>query len=91
MSAQKYRIVKTDSETGKPLAGAQFTITRVKGLPSHNGEDVGEVVGVITSGPDGIAETPLLTWGEYEVKETLIPDDYIDSGYCLTVTIPAEK
>ena len=85
------RIVKTDSETGKPLAGAQFTITRVKGLPSHNGEDVGEVVGVITSGPDGIAETPLLTWGEYEVKETLIPDDYIDSGYCVTVTIPAEK
>ncbi len=85
------RIVKTDSETGKPLAGAQFTITRVKGLPSHNGEDVGEVVGVITSGPDGIAETPLLTWGEYEVKETLIPDDYIDSGYCVTVTIPSEK
>lgn len=85
------RIVKTDSETGKPLAGAQFTITRVKGLPSHNGEDVGEVVGVITSGPDGIAETPLLTWGEYEVKETLIPDDYIDSGYCVTVTIPAKK
>ena len=83
------RIVKTDSETGKPLAGAQFTITRVKGLPSHNGEDVGEVVGVITSGPDGIAETPLLTWGEYEVKETLIPDDYIDSGYCVTVTIPS--
>ena len=83
------RIVKTDSETGKPLAGAQFTITRMKGLPSHNGEDVGEVVGVITSGPDGIAETPLLTWGEYEVKETLIPDDYIDSGYCVTVTIPS--
>ena len=83
------RIVKTDSETGKPLAGAQFTITRVKGLPSHNGEDLGEVVGVITSGPDGIAETPLLTWGEYEVKETLIPDDYIDSGYCVTVTIPS--
>ena len=83
------RIVKTDSETGKPLAGAQFTITRLKGLPSHNGEDVGEVVGVITSGPDGIAETPLLTWGEYEVKETLIPDDYIDSGYCVKVTIPS--
>lgn len=83
------RIVKTDSETGKPLAGAQFTITRLKGLPSHNGEDVGEVVGVITSGPDGIAETPLLTWGEYEVKETLIPDGYIDSGYCVKVTIPS--
>ena len=83
------RIVKTDSETGKPLAGAQFTITRLKGLPSHNGEDVGEVVGVITSDADGIAETPLLTWGEYEVKETLIPDDYIDSGYCVTVTIPS--
>lgn len=30
------RIVKTDAETGKGLAGAVFTVTRVAGLPSHH-------------------------------------------------------
>ncbi len=31
------RIIKTDSETGKRLPGAVFTVTRISGLPSHNG------------------------------------------------------
>ena len=51
----KVRIVKTDSETGKGLPGAVFTVTRVSGLPSHNGENDGEIVAVITSGKDGTA------------------------------------
>ena len=86
----KIRIIKTDSETGKPLPGAIFTVTRISGLPSHNGEHDGEIVAVITSGADGIAETPLLTWGEYEVKETSVPDNYLDEEYCVRVRIPAE-
>lgn len=47
-----------------------FTVTRISGLPSHNGENDGEVVAVITSGEDGTAVTPLLTWGEYQIVET---------------------
>src|SRR5699024_1320037 len=54
------RIIKTDSETGKGLPGAQFTITRISGLPSHNGEGDGEVVSVITTDENGIAQTPWL-------------------------------
>lgn len=87
----KVRIFKTDSETGKGLPGAVFTVTRVSGLPSHNGENDGEIVAVITSGSDGIAETPLLTWGEYQIVETRVPDDYLDDGYSITIRIPAEE
>lgn len=83
------RIIKTDSETGKGLPGAVFTVTRISGLPSHNGENDGEVVAVITSGEDGTAVTPLLTWGEYQIVETGVPDDYLDDGYSITVCIPA--
>ena len=72
------------------LPGAVFTVTRVSGLPSHNGEDVGEIVAVITTGKDGTAETPLLTWGEYEITETRVPDDYLDDGYSITIRIPAD-
>jgi uncharacterized surface anchored protein len=65
-------------------------VTRISGLPSHNSENDGEIVAVITSGADGTAETPLLTWGEYQIVETRVPDDYLDDGYSVTVRIPAE-
>lgn len=84
------RIVKTDSETAKGLPRAQFTITRISGLPSHNGEGDGEVVAVITTDENGIAQTPWLTWGEYEVTETVVPDDYLDGGYSVIVRIPEQ-
>ena len=86
----RVRIVKTDAETGKGLAGAVFTVTRVTGLPSHHGEGNGQVVATITSDADGIAVTPLLTWGTYEIRETTVPDDYLDDGTCVTVSIPAQ-
>ena len=84
------RIIKTDSETAKGLPGAQFTITRISGLLSHNGEGDGEVVAVITTDENGIAQTPWLTWGEYEVTETVVPDDYLDGGYSVIVRIPEQ-
>ena len=86
----RIRIVKTDSETGRGLPGAVFTVTRITGLPSHNGENDGEIVAVITSGADGTVETPLLTWGEYQIVETHVPDDYLDDGYSVTVRISDE-
>ena len=84
------RIVKTDSKTANGLPGAEFTVTRISGLPSHNGEGDGDVVAVITTDENGIAQTPLLTWGEYEIVESVVPDDYLDDGYSTTVRIPAE-
>ena len=86
----KIRIIKTDNETEKGLPGAVFTVTRVSGLPSHNGEDVGEIVAVLTTDATGYAETPMLTWGEYRVEETHVPDDYLDDGYSVTVKVPGE-
>ena len=60
-------------------------------VTSHGGDNDGEIVAVITSGKDGIAETPLLTWGEYEIKETSVPEGYLDEGYTVRVRIPADK
>ena len=64
------RIRKLDELTGEALAGAEFTITRISGLPSHNGDGDGEVVAVITSDAEGVAVSPLLTYGLYKVEET---------------------
>ena len=87
----KIRIIKTDELTKEALAGAEFTITRVSGLPSHNGGNDGEVVAVITTDADGIAVTPLLTWGTYKVEETGVPVHYVDNGYSTEVTIQEEN
>lgn len=83
----RIEILKTDSETKRGLPGVEFTVTRISGIPTKNGAGDGEVVAVITTDENGIAETPLLTWGEYEVKETGVPEGYLDDGYRETVVI----
>ena len=83
----KVRIVKTDSQTHKPLAGATFTVTRLSGPESDNASDIGKVVATITTNAQGIAETGLLPWGEYKIVETGVPDGYLDSGYTVNVWI----
>ena len=77
----RIRIVKTDSLTGKPLAGAVFTVTRLSGPASDHAADVGKVVATLTTNAQGIAETGLLPWGEYKITETGVPDGYLDAGY----------
>ena len=77
----RIRIVKTDSLTGQPLAGAVFTVTRLSGPPSDHAADVGKVVATLTTNAQGIAETGLLPWGEYKITEAGVPDGYLDAGY----------
>ena len=77
----RIRIVKTDSLTGKPLAGAVFTVTRLSGPASDHAADVGKVVATLTTNAQGIAETGLLPWGEYKITEAGVPDGYLDAGY----------
>lgn len=77
----RIRIVKTDSLTGKPLAGAVFTVTRLSGPPSDHAADIGKVVATLTTNAQGIAETGLLPWGEYKITEAGVPDGYLDAGY----------
>ena len=83
----KVRIVKTDSQTHKPLAGATFTVTRLSGPESDNASNIGQVVATITTNAQGIAETGLLPWGEYKIVETVVPQDYLDAGYTVNVWI----
>ena len=86
----KIRIEKCDSLTGDRLAGATFTVTRLSGLPSHKGNGNGEVVATITTDVNGVAETPMLTYGVYRVDETIVPEHYIDNGFSVEVTINEE-
>ena len=86
----KFRIEKRDSLTGDRLAGATFTVTRVSGLPSHNGSGNGEVVATITTDINGVAETPWLTYGVYRVEETGVPEHYVDNGFSVEAVINEE-
>ncbi len=79
------QIVKKDAMTKEYLAGAEFTITRISGIPSQNHKK--EVVAVITTDANGVATSPLLTWGTYQVKETKAPVHYVSSGFNETIEL----
>ncbi len=87
----RIQIIKKDELTKDALAGAEFTITRVSGLPSHKGSNNGEVVAVITTDAYGVAISPLLTWGVYCITETKVPEHYVDNSFSVEVTIQDEN
>lgn len=87
----RIQIMKRDQLTKDALAGAEFTVTRIAGLPSHNGSNDGEVVAVITTDANGMAITPLLTWGTYRVEETGVPEHYVDNSFSVEVTINEDQ
>ena len=87
----RIKVIKVDELTKEPLAGAEFTITRVSGLPSHKGSNDGEVVAVIATDAEGIALSPLLTWGTYQVEETGVPLHYVDNHFSAEVVIDQEN
>lgn len=86
----KIRIIKSDGLTKAPLSGAEFTITRISGLPSHNGSGNGEIVAILTTDADGLVESPMLIYGTYRVDETKVPEHYVDNGFTATVVIDKE-
>lgn len=83
----RIQIRKTDALTGEALAGAEFTVTRLSGLYSHEGSNDGEIVAVLTTDENGLALTPLLTWGTYRVEETKVPAYYVDNRFSAEVVI----
>lgn len=87
----RIRIVKKDALTGDLLAGAEFTITRISGIPAHNGAGDGEVVSTLTTGTDGTAESPLLTYGTYRITETKAPDHFVLADFSTDVTISEDN
>ena len=83
----RIRIIKTDTVTEQPLPGAVFTITQLSGTDAYDTNESDLISITITTDAQGIAETGLLPWGEYEITETGVPDGYIDSGFTATVWI----
>ena len=87
----RIQIIKRDQLTKEALAGAEFTITRISGLPSHGGSQDGEAAAVMTTDAEGKAISPLLTYGTYRVTETRMPEHFIDHSFFVDVTIDGEN
>lgn len=76
----RIEIIKTDSETGDPLEGAEFTVTAAEDITTPDGTvraAAGDVVDTITSNKDGTAISKNLYLGKYTVAETKQPAGYI--------------
>lgn len=80
----KIRVVKRDSLTREALAGAEFTVTRLSAPAGATG--VGDSVVIVTDASD-VAETGWLPWGRYRIKETTVPQHYVDVGFETEVEI----
>lgn len=85
----KVKIIKTGSDTGKALAGAEFTLYKDKDCTDPVKVD-GKAV-TVTSGTDGVAETAqfVRTQTSYWVKETKAPDGYKLAEEPKQVVVPA--
>lgn len=71
------QIKKVDSETGAPLTGALFRVTKANG----------ELIGEYTSGTDGFINVPELTPGFYIVSELRSPEGYLQDQTPKTIEV----
>lgn len=91
VNMQKIQIHKSGEKDGisglvKGLQGAEFTF-KLKSEVNRVGWDNAEVYDVITTDKDGRANTKYLPYGEYLVRETKTPKDYITApDFIVSVT-----
>lgn len=91
VNMQKIQVFKSGEKDGisgfvKGLQGAEFT-WKLKNEVNHVGWDNATTYAVITTNANGIANTPYLPYGEYLVKETKTPADYITApDFTVSVT-----
>jgi uncharacterized surface anchored protein len=70
----------------KGLQGAEFTF-KLKSEVEHVGWDNAQTYAVITTDVNGKATTEYLPYGQYQVRETKTPDDYITApDFLISVT-----
>lgn len=62
----KVQLIKVDDKSGKPLAGAEFTMY----------DEAGKAITVRTTGEDGIAEFSVIQGEKVTIKETKSPTGY---------------
>lgn len=73
-------IRKTDEETGSAIAGAEFIVKAACDITTPDGTlrmKAGQVVCVLETNPDGVAETEPLYLGLYSVYESKAPAGYV--------------
>ncbi|WP_028044428.1 SpaA isopeptide-forming pilin-related protein [Candidatus Stoquefichus massiliensis] len=81
VNMQKIQVFKSGEKDGisgivKGLQGAEFTF-KLKTEVDHVGWDNATTYAQITTDKNGIANTPYLPYGQYLVKETVTPKDFI--------------
>ncbi len=81
VNMQKIQVFKSGEKDGisglvKGLQGAEFTF-KLKSEVEHVGWDKAVTYAKIITDKDGKANTPFLPYGQYLVKETVTPKDYI--------------
>lgn len=72
-------ITKVDRVTGDVLEGAEFTVTAAEDIITPDGTlraSSGDIVDVITTNEDGVAQSKELFLGKYTVEETMQPTGY---------------
>lgn len=91
VNMQKIQLFKSGDKDGisglvKGLQGAEFT-WKLKSEVDHVGWEQAVTYAVITTDEEGRATTPYLPFGEYLVKETKTPKDYITApDFTVSVT-----
>lgn len=91
VNMQKIQVFKSGEKDGisgivKGLQGAEFT-WKLKSEVNHVGWDNATTYAIITTDENGRATTPYLPHGEYMVKETKTPKDYITApDFTISVT-----
>lgn len=79
MQKAKITLTKTDAETGRPLAGAEYELYAkenivANGVVKHSANDL---IATLVTGNDGTATTDTLYLGTYYVKEKTAPYGYV--------------
>ena len=91
VNMQKIQVFKSGEKDGisgivKGLQGAEFTF-KLKSEVDHVGWDNATTYAIITTDENGRATTPYLPHGEYLVKETKTPKDYITApDFTISIT-----
>ena len=91
VNMQKIQVFKSGEKDGisgivKGLQGAEFTF-KLKSEVDHVGWDNATTYAIITTDENGRATTPYLPHGEYMVKETKTPKDYITApDFTISIT-----
>ncbi|MFQ9972666.1 SpaA isopeptide-forming pilin-related protein [Coprobacillus cateniformis] len=91
VNMQKIQVFKSGEKDGisglvKGLQGCEFTF-KLKSEVDHVGWNNATTYAQITTNKNGIANTPYLPYGQYLVKETVTPKDYITApDFLISVT-----